>query len=63
MNWKKLKEKFPNSEPHIREHFSKTGIKDSRSLINNFLESKGYSIGLGFITQLKDYENGLHIPK
>ena len=63
MNWKKLKEKFPNSEPQIREHFSKTGIKDSRSLINNFLESKGYSIGMGFITQLEDYENGLYLPK
>ena len=63
MNWKKLKEKFPNSEPQIREHFSKTGIKDSRSLINNFLESKGYIVTMGFITQLEDYENGLHISK
>lgn len=63
MNWKKLKERFPNSEPKIREHLSKTRIKDSRSLINHFLESKGYNVTMGFITQLEDYENGLHIPK
>ena len=63
MNWKKLKERFPNSEPKIREHLFKTGIKDSRNLINDFLESKGYAIGMGFITQLEDYENGIHISK
>lgn len=56
MNWKKLKERFPNSEPQIREHLSKTGIRDSRSLINSFLESKGYVIGMGFIKALTDYE-------
>ena len=56
MNWKKLKERFPNSEPQIREHLSKTGTKDSRSLINSFLESKGYIIGMGFIKALTDYE-------
>lgn len=56
MNWKKLKERFPNSEPQIREHLSKTEIKDSRTLINNFLESKGYVIGMGFIKALTDYE-------
>ena len=63
MNWKKLKERFPNSEPQIREHLSKTKIKDSRTLINNFLESKGYVIKMGFITQLENYENGIHISK
>lgn len=63
MNWKKLKERFPNSEPKIREHLCRTGIKDSRSLINDFLESKGYTVTMGFITQLEDYENGLHISK
>lgn len=56
MNWEKLKERFPNSEPEIREHLSKTGIKDSRSLINSFLESKGYFLGHGFIKALTDYE-------
>jgi len=60
MNWKKLKERFPNSEPQIREHLSKTGIEDSRTLINNFLESKGYTIGYGFIKALTDYEQRLN---
>lgn len=63
MNWVKLKEKFPNSEPQIREYLSKTGIKDSRSLINNFLKSKGYILTMGFIKQLEDYEKGLNISK
>lgn len=60
MNWKKLKEKFPNSEPKIREYFYKTEIKDSRKLINSFLESKGYSIKIGFLNQLNDYEKKLN---
>ncbi|WP_159523739.1 hypothetical protein [Sunxiuqinia indica] len=60
MNWRKLKERFPNSEPEIREHLSKTGIRDSRSLIDNFLESKGYVIGMGFIKALTDYEQSLN---
>lgn len=63
MNWKRLKGRFPNSEPKIREHLSETGIKDSRSLINDFLEIKGYTVTMGFITKLQDYENGLHISK
>ena len=57
MNWKKLKERFPKSEPQIREHLSKTKIKNSRTLINDFLESKGYTIGMSFVKQLKEYEN------
>ena len=56
MNWSKLKEKFPKSEKEIREHYLTTGIKDGRVLINTFLESKGYKIGLGFINALRDYE-------
>jgi hypothetical protein len=60
MNWTKLKERFPNSEPQIREHLSKTGIKDSRTLINDFLGSKGYTIGYGFIKSLTDYEQRLN---
>ncbi len=38
MDWIKLKRKFPNSEPKIREHLLKTNIKDSRSLIEDFLQ-------------------------
>jgi hypothetical protein len=60
MNWKKLKERFPNSEIQIREHLSITKIQDSRNLINNFLESKGYVIGFGFIKALTDYEQRLN---
>lgn len=64
MNWKKLKEKFPNSYPQIREHQSKTGIEEGRTLITNFLENKGYKTGLTFIRNLTDYEkkqnNGKH---
>ncbi len=60
MNWKKLKEKFPNSEPQIREHLSKTGIKDSGSLINDFLELKGYVTRYGFIKALTEYEQILN---
>lgn len=60
MNWKKLKERFPKTEPQIREYLSKTEIKDSRNLINSFLESKGYVIGMGFIKALKDYEQRLN---
>lgn len=56
MNWIKLKEKFPNSEPEIREHLEKTGINSSYYLIQDFLKSKGYKIGQGFIRQLKEYE-------
>lgn len=59
MDWIRLKERFPNSEPQIREHLSKTNIQDSRSLINDFLESKGYTIGFGFIKALTDYEQKL----
>lgn len=60
MNWKKLKERFPKTEPQIREYLSKTEIKDSRNLINSFLESKGYVIGMGFIKALIDYEQRLN---
>lgn len=60
MNWKKLKERFPKTEPQIREYLSKTKIKDSRNLINSFLESKGYVIGMGFIKALRDYEQRLN---
>jgi len=60
MNWKKLKERFPKTEPQIREYLSKTEIKDSRNLINSFLESKGYVIGMGFIKALRDYEQRLN---
>lgn len=56
MNWIKLKETFPNSEPEIREHQGKTGIKSSYFLIQDFLKSKGYKIDQGFIRQLKEYE-------
>jgi len=56
MNWNKLKDKFPNSYDDVREHLHKTNIKDSRFLLESFLESKGYKIGFGFIQQLKDYE-------
>ena len=59
MNWVKLKERFPNTEPQIREYLTKTGIKDSRTLINSFLESKGYVIGYGFINHLREYEKKL----
>lgn len=57
MNWKKLKERFPNSEREIREFFNKSNISDSRTIINQFLISKGYNINYGFIHQLKNYEN------
>jgi len=60
MNWKRLKERFPNSEPQIREHLSNTGITDSRTLICDFLESKGYIVGFGFIKALTDYESKPH---
>jgi hypothetical protein len=56
MNWLNLKERFPNSYIEIREHFFKTGIINSRILIEDFLRSKGYEIGFGFINNLKDYE-------
>tara|TARA_R110000850_G_scaffold275783_1_gene415795 strand:- start:84 stop:275 length:192 start_codon:yes stop_codon:yes gene_type:complete len=59
MNWKKLKEKFPKSEIEIREHFLKTDISCGRALINNFLESKGYTTTAGFINELRQYENKL----
>ena len=56
MNWIKLKEKFPNSEKEIREFYNNSVIKDSRLILECFLKSKGYSCGLTFITELKEYE-------
>ena len=56
MDWIKLKCKFPNSEPKIREHLLKTNIKDSRSLIEDFLKTKGFDIKYGFIKELRIYE-------
>lgn len=56
MNWKKLEQKFPKSSQEIREHFLKTKIEDGRTLIESFLNSKGYKCGYGFIKQLKEYE-------
>jgi hypothetical protein len=56
MNWIKLKEKFPNSEKEIREFKNKTNIKEGRNLIESFLASKNYKIKLGFINELKNYE-------
>tara|TARA_R110002153_G_scaffold47733_1_gene134759 strand:+ start:594 stop:770 length:177 start_codon:yes stop_codon:yes gene_type:complete len=52
----KLKEKFPNSEKEIREFYNKTNIKEGRNLIESFLISKNYKIKLGFINELKNYE-------
>jgi hypothetical protein len=57
MNWTKLKEKFPNSEKEIREFHNNSTVKDSRIVLNNFLESKGFDVGLTFINELKEYEN------
>jgi hypothetical protein len=56
MNWNKLAEKFPNSEKEIREFNNKKNIKDNRNLIESFLISKDYKIKLGFINELKNYE-------
>tara|TARA_R110000782_G_scaffold97172_1_gene181943 strand:+ start:474 stop:659 length:186 start_codon:yes stop_codon:yes gene_type:complete len=56
MNWSKLAEKFPNSEKEIREFNNKEKIKDGRNLIQSFLISKDYKIKLGFINELKNYE-------
>ena len=59
MDWIKLKIKFPNSELEIREHLEKTKIKDSRLLIEDFLNTKGFDIKYGFIKELRIYESTL----
>ncbi len=51
MNWKVLKERFPNSYKEIRERHVKTK-QDGRDLIDDFLESKGYKTGHTFINNL-----------
>ena len=53
MNWYKLKQKFPFSEIEIREHSKNTKASDSRAIIENYLESKGYNIKHGFIHALR----------
>ena len=60
MNWKILKQKFPNSEKMIRGHFLETGITDGRSLIEDFLSSEGFVVNLGFIRQLHAFEKSLN---
>lgn len=56
MNWDKLKEKFPKSEPEIRGFAEKTNYS-GRKCIDEFLSLKGYEKGLNFIHNLKDYES------
>ena len=54
MNWKRLKEKYPKTYEELRVFNSEL---EGRTLINEFLKSKGYKIGFTFIDKLKDYEN------
>ena len=56
MNWKKLKEKFPNSEQEIREWYDNSTVKDAKTVLEMFLRKKGFDIRLSFIYELKEYE-------
>ncbi len=57
MNWKHLKEKFPNVHSELWEFKKTSKYTDARSLINEYLQSKGFKIGVTFINQLKEIEN------
>jgi len=59
MNWKKLKEKFPNSYSDIWEFSKQTGLS-GQTCLRRFLESKEYPDFFLRINQLKDYEEGLN---
>lgn len=57
MNWIKLKEKFPASYEEIREFYTASEAKESKTVLINFLKSKGlFSVELVFIDKLKNYE-------
>lgn len=60
MNWNKLKEKYPLASKELRAFYLKSKIEDGRTLIERFLESKGYPINLMFKSNLDEYEEELH---
>lgn len=64
MNWKRLKEKFPNTHDEIRE-FSETYKGNKMFLMHSFVASKGYKVTHSWINQLREIEknNAIHLPR